>query len=91
MLAVLGLTTGGSYHYMNALKNQLSVVVAFIAIVVFVSGGVVSWMAALVMIPGAAIGGYVGVHIARRVPQWLVRLLVVAVGTMLTGYYFFTL
>lgn len=91
MLAVLGLTTGGSYHYMNALKNLLSVVVAFIAIVVFVSGGVVSWMAALVMIPGAAIGGYVGVHIARRVPQWLVRLLVVAVGTMLTGYYFFTL
>jgi uncharacterized protein len=90
MLAILGLTTGGSYHYLNALKNLLSVVVALIAIVVFVSGGVVSWTAALVMIPGAAIGGYVGVHIARRVPQWLVRLLVVAVGTLLTGYYFFT-
>lgn len=90
MLAILGLTTGGSYHHLNALKNLLSVVIAVIAIIVFVGGGVVSWMAALVMIPGAAIGGYVGVHIARRVPQWLVRLLVVAVGLLLTGYYFFT-
>ncbi len=47
MLAILGVTSGGSYHHLNALKNLLSVVIAIIAITIFVSGGVVSWWAAL--------------------------------------------
>lgn len=79
---------GGSYHHLNALKNLLSVVIAVIAIAIFVSGGVVSWWAALIMFPAAALGGYVGVHTARRVPQWIIRWLVIAVGLILTAYYF---
>ena len=89
MLAILGMTSGGSYHHLNALKNLLSVVIAIIAITIFVSGGVVSWWAALIMFPAAALGGYVGVHTARRVPQWIIRWLVIAVGLVLTAYYFF--
>ncbi|NWJ23263.1 sulfite exporter TauE/SafE family protein [Rhizobium sp. RM] len=88
MLAILGVTSGGSYHHLNALKNLLSVVIAIIAITIFVSGGVVSWWAALIMFPAAALGGYAGVHAARRVPQWIIRWLVIAVGLVLTGYYF---
>ena len=53
-----------------------------------VSGGVVSWWAALIMFPAAALGGYAGVHTARRVPQWIIRWLVIAVGLVLTAYYF---
>lgn len=88
MLATLALSQGGDYHRLNALKNLLSIVIAAVAIVVFVSGGVVGWLAAIVMIPGVALGGWSGVWFARRVPQPVVRGLVVAVGLFLTVYYF---
>ena len=90
MLAVLGLTTGGSYHHLNALKNLLAMVIAAVAIIVFVGGGVVGWAQAVIMIPAGAAGGYAGVWLARRVPQTIMRMLVVAVGTALTIYYFVT-
>ena len=88
MLATLGLTQAGDYHRLNALKNMLSIVIAAVAILVFVSGGVVAWPQALVMVPGVALGGYAGVWIARRVPQNVVRGFVIAVGLFLAFYYF---
>lgn len=90
MLAVLGLTAGGGYHRINALKNLLAVVIAAIAVVVFTFGGVVSWLEAAVMIPGGALGGYSGVWLARRIPQTIIRAFVVAVGLLLAFYYFVT-
>lgn len=88
MLAVLGLTTGGSYHHLNALKNLLAVVIAAVAIVVFTGGGVIAWPEALMMIPASALGGFMGVRAARLMPHGLVRLLVTAVGLALSIYYF---
>lgn len=88
MLATLGLTEGGDYHRLNALKNMLSILIAIVAIVVFVSGGVVAWLPAAAMVPGVAIGGYAGVWTARRVPLSVVRGFVIAVGLFLAGYYF---
>ena len=88
MLATLGLTQAGDYHRLNALKNMLAVVIAAIAILVFVWGGVVAWPQAIVMIPGGALGGYAGVWIAKRVPQNAVRGFVIAVGLFLAMYYF---
>lgn len=90
MLAVLGLSKGGDYHRLNAMKNFASVLIAAIAIAVFTTGGVVAWGPALVMIPAGALGGYAGVWAARRVPQWIMRTLVVIVGLALTWYYFTT-
>lgn len=90
MLAVLGLSKGGDYHKLNALKNFVAVIIAFVAIIVFVSGGVVAWIPALIMIPAGALGGYAGVWAARRVPQAVIRALVVAVGLGLTWYYLAT-
>ncbi|SMC96907.1 hypothetical protein SAMN06297251_11550 [Fulvimarina manganoxydans] len=90
MLATLGLTESGDYHRLNAIKNVLANVIAIVAIVVFVSGGVVNWLGALAMIPGVALGGYSGVWIAKRVPQIAVRVFVIAIGLFLAGYYFVT-
>lgn len=90
MLASLGVTQAGDYHRLNAMKNLLATVIAAIAIVIFVGGGVVSWPHALVMIPGGALGGYTGVWIAKRTPQMAVRVFVIAVGLFLTTYYFMT-
>lgn len=90
MLATLGLTQSGDYHRLNALKNMLSIVIAAVAIAVFVGGGVVAWPEALVMVPGVALGGYAGVWAAKRVPQSIVRGFVIATGLFLAVYYFVT-
>lgn len=90
MLAVLGLSKGGDYHRLNAMKNFLAMVIAAVAIVVFAGGNVVGWLQAAVMIPGGALGGYAGVWLARRVPQAVIRGLVVVVGLLLAAYYFVT-
>ena len=90
MLASLGLTEGDDYHRLNAIKNVLSVVIAGLAIIVFASGGVVSWPHGLVMTIAVAAGGWGGVAIARRFPQSAVRAFVIAVGLVLTAYYALT-
>ncbi len=90
MLATLGLTQGGDYHRLNALKNLLSIVIAAVAILVFVSGGVIAWLQAVVMLPAVALGGYAGVWAARKVPQVILRSFVVAIGLLLAVYYFVT-
>jgi uncharacterized membrane protein YfcA len=88
MLATLGLSQPGDYHRLNALKNMLAAVIAAVAIVVFVLGGVVAWPQAIAMIPGVGLGGWSGVWVARRVPQRYMRWLVIAVGLLLAVYYF---
>lgn len=89
MLASLQFAGGGDYHYLNALKNLLAIVIAAIAILVFASAGAVSWLHAGIMLPAAALGGYAGVAMAKRAPQKLLRLLVIAAGFSLAIYYFF--
>ncbi len=88
MLATLGIAEKGSYHRLNALKNLLSIVIAAVAIVIFTMGGVVSWIHVLVMVPGVALGGYMGVWTAKRLPQSVMRLFVIFVGLFLAFYYF---
>lgn len=90
MLATLGLSQSGDYHRLNALKNMLAMVIAAVAIVIFVWGGVVAWPQAVVMIPAVAIGGWSGVWVAKRVPQGAMRAVVIAVGLLLAVYYFVT-
>ncbi len=90
MLAVLGLAKGGDYHRLNALKTFIAAIIAAVAIVVFIVGGVVAWFEAAIMIPAGALGGYAGVWAARRVPQAVIRAIVVTFGLFLTGYYFWT-
>ncbi|PHP68535.1 hypothetical protein CSC94_00555 [Zhengella mangrovi] len=90
MLASLSLATGGDYHRLNAIKNALSIVIAAIAILVFTAGGAISWLHGIVMLPGAGLGGWLGVWLAKRVPQAVLRWLVIAIGVFLAGYYFFT-
>ena len=90
MLASLGIATGGDYHRLNALKNFLAIIIATVAIIVFSAAGAVSWPHAAVMVPGCALGGYAGVAAARRVPQNVLRWIVIAAGLGLSVYYFVT-
>lgn len=88
MLATLGLTEGSDYHRLNALKNLLSISIAMMAVIVFIAGGVIDWLGALVLTPGAALGGFAGIYAAKRVNQAYIRWVVIAVAAFLTAYYF---
>lgn len=88
MLAGLALHGLQDIHAMNGLKSLLGVLINGVAVVMFVAAGAVHWPQALVMIAGAALGGYFGAALAKRVPAARVRWLAVAVGAVLTVVFF---
>jgi uncharacterized membrane protein YfcA len=85
LLAALGMT---DIHAMNALKIVLVAVINGVAAATFVATGSIVWPQALVMIAGAAIGGYSAAHFAQKLPQRLIRAVVIALGSGMTIYFF---
>lgn len=85
-LSLLGLT---HIHQMNALKNLLGTCINGSACVVWIMDGQVAWQFALPMMGAAIVGGYVGATLAQRIPQWVVRWMVILIGFTLAGFYFF--
>jgi uncharacterized membrane protein YfcA len=88
LLAGLALSGLEDLLVANAVKNGLSGLVNGVAVLIFVTQGIVVWPATLVMMAGAALGGFVGARIARRLPQRLFRAIVIGVGSLLTVWYF---
>jgi uncharacterized protein len=80
MLAALGFMGLVNIHQMNGLKNWGGTCINIVAVAIFAASGVVSWPIAIVMAGGAAIGGYAGSGLAQRVPQPVVRRLIIAIG-----------
>jgi uncharacterized protein len=85
MLAALGMK---DIHAMNALKIVLVAVINGVAAVTFIVMGAIVWPQALVMVAGASCGGYAAAHYAQKLPQVLVRGLVIALGVGMTTYFF---
>jgi uncharacterized membrane protein YfcA len=88
LLAVLTIVGVTDIQSANAQKNLLGAIITTIAVVLFVSAGVVAWRQTLVVLAGAVIGGYCGARLARRVPAGVLRGAVILVGGLLTVYYF---
>ena len=87
LLGALTVATGGDYRRANVAKNLVSSLNTVAASVWFVAHGVVSWPQTLAMMAGCLIGGFCGVHLSRRVPQELMRWVVIAVGFLLTAVF----
>lgn len=85
LFSALGMT---DIHAMNALKVVLVSVINGIAALTFIVSGAVMWPQAVVMILGAAGGGYLAAHYAQKLPPVFVRTLVLAVGFGMTIYFF---
>jgi uncharacterized protein len=85
MLAALGMT---DIHAMNALKVVLGGIINAMAVVTFTLAGAVAWKPGLFVIAGAIAGGYFWAHYAQKLPQPWIRAFVIAVGTGMTGYFF---
>jgi hypothetical protein len=87
ILGVLSIATGGDYRRANVAKNLVSSLNTFVASIIFIAYSAVSWPATLVMTAGCLIGGFFGSHLARRVPQEIMRMVVIAVGVLLTAVF----
>jgi uncharacterized protein len=85
MLSVLGMT---DIHAMNKLKVILGSIINGVAAVAFVVTGFILWPQAGVMTVGAIAGGYGAAHYAQKLPQIWIRGFVIAVGTLMTIYFF---
>jgi uncharacterized protein len=88
ILAMLTAFGMADIHEMNAFKIVLSSATNGIAVVIFIVRHAVYWPQALVMIIGAALGGYFGAHYSLRLPRIWVRWFVIAVGLGMTTYFF---
>lgn len=85
MMEMLGLK---NIHGMNGLKTMLGATMHTSAVAAFVLTGAVVWDAALILIIGGILGGYLGARAALRLPQRIIRGFVIAVG-LATSLYFF--
>lgn len=87
LLAILSVSRAEEFRTINVIKNLLSGLTSFVAVVVFVLQGVVAWPPTIVVMAGAAVGGFVGGRLARVLPPEPMRWIVIAVGTILTAVY----
>ena len=88
ILAVFRLYGLTDIHGMNGLKTILSGSLNAIAALIFISAHQVDWKPTLVMMAAGIAGGYVGPLLARRMPPVVIRMVVIAVGALMTAYFF---
>jgi uncharacterized membrane protein YfcA len=89
MLSSLAFMGIADIHEMNALKTVLASLINGISAVVFIVEGAVVWRFAPVMIAFSIAGGYVGARVARKLPQAVVRSIVIAIGLGVAAYSFY--
>jgi len=89
MISSLSLMGTGNIHQINALKTFLAVCINGASVVVWVYYEKVRWDFVPGMALSAIVGGYLGARVAQRIPKYVVRWIVVAIGFGLAGYYFY--
>jgi uncharacterized membrane protein YfcA len=80
-VAALALVLDETLNRINALKNVLSATVGAVTVVAFALFGPVQWVAVVVLAPATIVGGYAGARLARRLPQRVLKALIVTFGT----------
>jgi uncharacterized membrane protein YfcA len=84
-LGILGAFTGRSMKSVNAVKNFFALIVNITAAVVYLIahvafGAEIRWLGVLMIAIGGLIGGYFGSHLTKRLPEWLLRGIIVVVA-----------
>lgn len=86
MLASITLSGIHHIHTANALKNLLGFSINLVGAFVFLISGKVSWLYAFVMMPGFALGGYLGAKLSQRFNPRVIKAFVVFWGFSLVFY-----
>ena len=79
-LAALTLLDGDDVQQANGGKNVLAAASNGAAAAVFALAGMVLWLPALVICCGSLVGGFIGGSLAKKLPVWALRAVVVIVG-----------
>ena len=88
LLAVFSFIGIDDIHTMNGLKTLFSAIINFMASIIFILTGHVSWTLALPMIVCAILGGLVGPWWARRMPQSTLRMIILIFSSATTAWFF---
>jgi len=88
MLAGLSFAGLDDMHQLNGMKVLLATIANGVAALIFVMSPLVQWRLALPMAIFAAAGGFLGIAISRRVPQTMLRAVVLIIAIALTAVYF---
>ncbi len=88
MLAGLSFAGLDDIHQMNGMKVLLSTITNGIASVIFVLSPLVAWKLVAPMAALSAAGGFLGITMARRVPQTALRVVILVIAISLTAAYF---
>jgi uncharacterized membrane protein YfcA len=88
LMASLSFSGMRDMHLMIAVKNWIGMLVSLIALVSFTIAGLVHWHAALIVACGTILGGYTGARMAKRLSKPVLKRIVVAIGFLLSAYYF---
>ena len=86
LISVLSLTAHDRLVRLNAVKAVLSLVIASVTVVIFTLGAPVHWLAVLLVAPSTLVGGFLGMRLARVLPEPLLRWSVVLLGTAVAIY-----
>ena len=89
VLMLAGLSFAGleNLNQVNALKVFLATLINGVSSIIFLFSKV-DWKIAGVMAISSIIGGFVGMHFARQVKQPVLRAMILSIGIILTGFYF---
>ena len=88
VLALLALLGETDIHAMNGMKTLLVTVANGVALLTFTVTRTVVWPQALVMVLGAALGGYAAAWYSQKLDPRITRGLVIATGFAMAAYFF---
>jgi len=88
VMTILALFGVEEMHTLNALKVLAAMTSNLVAIITFVLTGAIVWHYCLISMVFAAVGGYIGARMAKRVSGETLRGVVVATGCVIAAYFF---
>ena len=88
LIAVLSLLSHDTLQRLNALKVLLSLVTSTVTLALFAFFAPVDWLAVLLLAPTTLVGGFLGMSVAKKMPDAVLRWSVVVLGVAVAIYLF---
>ncbi|MBN8544306.1 MAG: sulfite exporter TauE/SafE family protein [Alphaproteobacteria bacterium] len=89
MMALYELSGIKSVNHMNGLKTFVGLGINGISALTFLVIGSIDWHVAIVLMTGALLGGYGGAILSKKVPDHILRGVIIFYGVVMTVYFFY--